>query len=166
MLLTTRHTAAGLMTLLLMAAAGTASAQGWIEPNTHRFIPGSAVERVRSDVTVTVDGIRRVAVVEVEEIFRNRSGTLMEGDYLYPIPPEAVFTNFSLFMGETELRGEVLPADQARKIYEEIELELDNGRDRFAGWVSRVLRRVYEVLGLPKYARHVRDFTGTSKASN
>jgi Ca-activated chloride channel family protein len=120
MRLTKNHKAAGLMALLLVAAASTASAQGWIEPNTHRFLPNSAVERVRSDVTVTVDGVRRVAVVEVEEIFRNRSGTLMEGDYLYPIPPEAVFTNFSLYMGETELKGEILPADRARQIYEEI----------------------------------------------
>ncbi|NIR28956.1 MAG: hypothetical protein GWN99_06925, partial [Gemmatimonadetes bacterium] len=32
----------------------------------------------------------------------------------------AVFTDFSLFMGEQELRGEVLPADEARRIYEEI----------------------------------------------
>jgi Ca-activated chloride channel family protein len=31
-----------------------------------------------------------------------------------------VFTNLSLFMGEQELRGEVLPADEARRIYEEI----------------------------------------------
>ena len=117
----TRHlAAAGLASLLLIASAGSASAQGWIEPNTHRYVPHSPVERVRSDVTVTIDGVRRVAVVEVEEVFRNRAGTMMEGDYLYPIPPGAVFTNFSLFMGETELRGEVLPADRARQIYEEI----------------------------------------------
>jgi Ca-activated chloride channel family protein len=75
---------------------------------------------VRSDVTITIDGATRVAHVEVEEVFRNRSHQMMEGDYLYPIPPEAVFTNFSLFMGEQELRGEVLPADRARQIYEEI----------------------------------------------
>jgi len=116
-----RHlVAAGLASLLLIADAGSASAQGWIEPNTHRYVPHSPVQRVRADVTVTIDGVRRVAVVEVEEVFRNHAGTMMEGDYLYPIPPGAVFTNFSLFMGETELRGEVLPADRARQIYEEI----------------------------------------------
>ena len=113
-------TGVGLAALVLLAAGSPAGAQGWIEPDTHRFIPGSAVERVRSDVRVTIDAERRIAHVQVEEIFRNRAGTMLEGDYLYPIPSEAVFTNFSLFMGEEELRGEMLPADEARGIYEEI----------------------------------------------
>lgn len=111
--------ATGLAGLLLLAAARSASAQGWIEP-IERWPGQFHVERVRSDVSVTIDAERRVAYIEVEEVFRNRSRIMMEGDYLYPIPPEAVFTNFSLFMGEQELRGEVLPADEARRIYEEI----------------------------------------------
>jgi Ca-activated chloride channel family protein len=111
---------AGLTAVLAVGPAGSARAQGWIEPDTHRFLPGPVVQRVRSDVTVTIDGDRRVAYVEVEEVFRNIAAAMMEGDYLYPIPAEAVFTNFSLFMGEQELRGEVLPADRARAIYEEI----------------------------------------------
>jgi Ca-activated chloride channel family protein len=110
----------GLAALAMLAAGDTVLAQGWIEPDTHRFLPGSPVERVRSDVFVTIDAERRIALIEVEEVFRNRAGTMMEGDYVYPIPPEAVFTNFSLFMGEDELRGEMLPADRARSIYEEI----------------------------------------------
>ncbi len=106
--------------LLLLAAATTAHAQGWIEPDTHRWLPHPAVERLHSHVAITIDGDRRIAHVEVDEEFRNRSRALMEGDYLYPIPPEAVFTDFSLFMGEQELRGEILPAERARAIYEEI----------------------------------------------
>jgi Ca-activated chloride channel family protein len=78
------------------------------------------VEKLRSDVTMKVDGQGGVVHVEVEELFRNPSGALAEGDYLYPVAAGAVFTDFSLFMGEQELRGEVLPADQARRIYEEI----------------------------------------------
>ena len=39
---------------------------------------------------------------------------------LYPIPAGAVFTNFSLFSEDQELRGEMLPADRARAIYEDI----------------------------------------------
>jgi Ca-activated chloride channel family protein len=110
----------GLALVLLLAGARGAAAQGWIEPPMNRWEPQFQVERVRSDVTVRIDGERRVAYIEVEEIFRNNSHTMQEGDYLYPIPPEAVFTNLSLFMGEQELRGEVLPADEARRIYEEI----------------------------------------------
>jgi len=61
-----------------------------------------------------------VAQVEVEEWFRNLGGGLGEGDYLYPLPGEAVFTNYSLFQGDQELRGETMDAGQARRIYEEI----------------------------------------------
>ncbi len=99
---------------LLIAAP--AAAQGWIEP-----LPGNrlnAVQKLRSSVSVTVTG--RVALVEVEEWFENRDGGLGEGDYLYPMPGEAVFSNFSLFQGDQELRGETMDAGRARSIYEEI----------------------------------------------
>jgi len=92
-------------------------AQGWIEP-----APGircaCAVHRTRSAVSVRVTG--RVARVEVEEWFRNDGGPLGQGDYLYPLPGEAVFSNFSLFQGDRELRGETMDATNARSIYEEI----------------------------------------------
>ncbi len=85
-------------------------AQGWIE--------SEGVVRVGSEVRVTVDG--RVARVEVEERFRNTGTRVAEGSYLYPLPGEAVFTNFSLWMGDQEVRGETMNAEQARTIYEEI----------------------------------------------
>ena len=94
-----------------------AAAQGWIEPLPDRPINGGIV-RVRTDVSVRVSG--RVALVEVEEWFQNRGGALGEGDYLYPLPGEAVFSNFSLFQGDQELRGETMDAARARGIYEEI----------------------------------------------
>jgi Ca-activated chloride channel family protein len=99
---------------LLIAAP--VAAQGWIEP-----LPGNrqnAVRKLRSSVSVTVTG--RVALVEVEEWFENRGVGLGEGDYLYPMPGEAVFSNFSLFQGDQELRGETMDAARARSIYEEI----------------------------------------------
>jgi Ca-activated chloride channel family protein len=96
------------------------SAQGWIDverrPNVS--LPASPVLRISSQVRVQVDG--RVARVEVEEQFRNNGGGIAEGMYLYPMPGEAVFTDFSLWMGEEEVRGEMMHADQARGIYEEI----------------------------------------------
>lgn len=107
-------------TLITLSAAvliaAPVAAQGWIEP-----LPGvrtGTVEKLRSSVSVTVTG--RIALVEVEEWFENRGGGLGEGDYLYPLPGEAVFSNFSLFQGDRELRGETMEADRARAIYEEI----------------------------------------------
>ena len=103
------------------ALAGPLAAQGWIIPERPILRPGpgfGAVVRVASQVRAIVDG--RVVRVEVEEQFRNAGSGLAEGTYVYPMPGEAVFTDFSLWMGEREVRGEMMSADQARGIYEEI----------------------------------------------
>lgn len=96
-------------------------AQGWIDVERPRH-PVAAVSdpvtRVSSAVTVTVDG--HVARIGVEERFRNTGGFLAEGSYLYPLSGEAVFSDFSLWMGDREQRGEVMDADRARAIYEDI----------------------------------------------
>ena len=96
--------------------AGPVTAQGWIDPV--RPVPQWGVVKVRTAVNVRVSG--RIARVEVEEWFQNRGGGMGESDYLYPLPGEAVFSNFSLFQGDNELRGETMDANRARSIYEEI----------------------------------------------
>lgn len=102
--------------LLAAALASPLAAQGWIDPLPGR--PDIGVVRVRSDVDVRITG--RVAEVTVEEWFENRGGRMAEGVYVYPLPGEAVFSNFSLWQGDQELRGETMDADRARQIYQEI----------------------------------------------
>ncbi len=75
-------------TLTLTLLAGPLAAQGWIEPLPN--VLGGGVSKVRTAVHVTVTG--RIAQVEVEEWFRNDGGILGEGDYVYPLPGEAVFS--------------------------------------------------------------------------
>ena len=108
------------LALALLAACllspASAQGQGWIQPD--RPFPGFAVERVRTHVQIRV--IDRIAHVEVEEWFHNGGGRLEEGIYLYPLPGETVFQNYSLFQGDVELTGETMDAQQARSIYEEI----------------------------------------------
>ena len=103
---------------LALGAAGTIHAQGWIDIERRPGIVPSPVVRVSSSVRTRVEG--RVATIEVEESFRNYGGGIAEGTYLYPLPGEAVFQNFSLWMGENEVRGEMMNAEQARGIYESI----------------------------------------------
>ena len=95
-------------------------AQGLIDVirpiNQARLQP--SLVRVSSNVHAVVDG--RVARFEVTERFRNTGNTIAEGTYLYPLPGEAVFSDFSLFQGEKELKGEMMAAEQARSIYEGI----------------------------------------------
>jgi Ca-activated chloride channel family protein len=98
--------------VVLPIAPARSAAQGWIEH------PRGAIEKVRSAVQVNVTG--RVARVTVEEWFRNTGALLTEANYLYPLPGEAVFSDFSLWQGDQELKGEPMDAAQARAIYEEI----------------------------------------------
>ena len=111
------HSRSAILVLATLALSPIAlHAQGWIEPI--RPTPGWGVEKLRSAVSVTVLG--RVAQVTVEEWFQNRGAGLGEGDYHYPLPGEATFGSFSLWQGDSELRGETMDASQARAIYEEI----------------------------------------------
>jgi len=98
--------------VVLPIAPARSAAQGWIEH------PRGGIEKVRSAVQVNVTG--RVARVTVEEWFRNTGALLTEANYLYPLPGEAVFSDFSLWQGDQELKGEPMDAAQARAIYEEI----------------------------------------------
>jgi Ca-activated chloride channel family protein len=100
--------------------AGPMAAQGWIERDGPVVgpAPPSPVIRVGSAVQITLDG--RIARYEVVEHFRNTGGGLAEGSYLYPIPGDAAFTDFALFIGDAEVKGEMMTTEQARGIYETI----------------------------------------------
>jgi Ca-activated chloride channel family protein len=107
--------------IILMLAAGTAgslAAQGWIDIERPTRPGAGAVTRVSSTVRAVVEG--RVARFEVHERFRNNGGAIAEGTYHYPLPGEAAFSDFSLFQGEQELKGEMMASEQARAIYEAI----------------------------------------------
>ena len=60
---------------MLAVSAAPVAAQGWIEPGVNRG--GFAVDRVRSEVLVSVEG--RVAQIEVSEWFTNQGTRLAEG---------------------------------------------------------------------------------------
>src|SRR6266566_1975619 len=106
---------------LLCTISSALPAQGWIDPVRPPSGPqvlNGPVERLRSAVQVSISG--RVARVTVEEWFRNNGPTLNEGMYHFPLPGEAVFSSYSLWQGDQELRGEAMDAAQARAIYEAI----------------------------------------------
>src|SRR3989442_12289326 len=115
----TLHRVWGVVALLAVIVSLPLSAQGWIDPI--RPLPPNAngrIERLRSAVQVSITG--RVARVSVEEWFRNNGPMLEEGMYHFPLPGEAVFSSYSLWQGDQELRGEAMDATQARSIYESI----------------------------------------------
>ncbi|HYT04323.1 MAG TPA: VIT domain-containing protein, partial [Gemmatimonadales bacterium] len=107
---------------LLCIISSSLLAQGWIDPIRPIIPPpqnpNGRIERLRSAVQVSVTG--RVARVTVEEWFRNNGPVMDEGMYHFPLPGEAVFSSYSLWQGDQELRGEAMDAAQARAIYEAI----------------------------------------------
>ena len=114
------HRTLGAAALLAVGLTSSLSAQGWVDPI--RPVPPTnitgRIERLRSTVHVAVTG--RAARVTVEEWFRNNGPVLDEGMYHFPLPGEAVFSSYSLWQGDQELRGEAMDATQARSIYEAI----------------------------------------------
>ena len=101
-----------------LVGATTVQAQGWIDPVSQTQTLRWGVEKLRTTVNVRIAD--RVAHVEVEEWFRNNGRDMAEGDYMYPLPGDAVFSSYSLYQGDQELRGEMMNAGTAREIYERI----------------------------------------------
>jgi len=69
---------------------------------------------------VDVEITGRAAVTKVDQEFYNPSQYLLEGEYIFPIPKGAVINRFSMYINGEEVRAELLDADKARQIYEDI----------------------------------------------
>jgi len=118
-----------LMLLLFGAPAGLA-AQGRLiihdrRPIPPHFIPPRPprphilpVQLRSSRLSSKVED--RVAVTEIRQTFYNPNGMQLEGEYVFPLPPGAGVGKFSLTAGGKVMKGEVLPREKARGIYEDI----------------------------------------------
>lgn len=109
-----------LATLALLAAPAFADGLIVIRPHPPerpdvRNVP-LAVKYHR--VTVTVSG--RVAVTDVDQVFVNHNPRRVEGTYLFPLPEGAAIDRFSMWVDGKEMSAELLDAERARGIYEEI----------------------------------------------
>ena len=69
---------------------------------------------------VTVKIENQVAVTHVDQVFFNPNDWQIEGTYIFPIPADAVVSNFTLWIDGKPVDGQVLDATQARQKYEEI----------------------------------------------
>jgi Ca-activated chloride channel family protein len=69
-------------------------------------------------VTVSIDN--QIATTQVDQVFYNPNDWAVEGIYVFPIPIDAAVSDFVLWMDGEPITGEVLDADQARRIYEDI----------------------------------------------
>jgi len=62
----------------------------------------------------------QVAVTHVDQVFRNDNAYTVEGTYLFPLPPGAVVTDFTLWIDGQPVEGKVMTREEARQTYEDI----------------------------------------------
>ena len=104
-----------LIVIALLAAFIQAHGQGVIiRPDFQPANLELRQHRVNADIQ------EQVAVVTVEHEFYNPSSTTVEGTFLFPLPPNAQVSRFSMNVDGKEMVGELLTADEARRIYEDI----------------------------------------------
>jgi len=75
---------------------------------------------MRQSSDIRADLIDRVLRYEVTEVFVNRGSGLGEADYVFPLPKGAAFQDLKLSINGELVAGEMLNADRARQIYEQI----------------------------------------------
>jgi Ca-activated chloride channel family protein len=111
-----------LTALLIAAAAAPALSDGFIvvrprrpsRPQT-RNVP-LAVKYHHVDVKIR----DQVAITEIDQVFVNPNGWVLEGTYIFPLPDGASISKFSMFIDGKEVKAELLERDKAREIYEGI----------------------------------------------
>ena len=108
-----------LLTLILTTLA---HADGFIvvhdSPGRPDHFPFAPLEVTYHRVTVAIDG--NVATTHVDQEFYNPNARQLEGTYLFPLPAGATIDKFSMDVNGTMTDAELLDADRARQIYEEI----------------------------------------------
>ena len=62
----------------------------------------------------------RVAETRVVQVFRNQTNRVLEGTYIFPLPPGASVSGFAMTVNGRRVEGSVLEANEARSIYEGI----------------------------------------------
>src|SRR2546421_9828647 len=87
-----------------------------------RILPGhfpfAPLEVVSHHVDVKID--RQVAVTSIDQEFYNPNDQRLEGIYMFPVPKGAHIDKFSMEIGGKMMDAELLRADKARQIYEDI----------------------------------------------
>lgn len=115
--------------MLLLSVVSPAGAQGIepplpIEPPFPPIPPVSPppaphlVTVAEHSVEVLIDG--PVAQVSVRQVFRNDSGQVAEGVYVFPLPQDAAVSDFQMTVNGETLEGHLLEGEEARRIYEQI----------------------------------------------
>lgn len=106
---------------LVLASPGSALAAGTLTPAGS---PHQPIQIVDHHVEVVINnGFARTEVIQT---FRNTNAEDLEAIYAFPLPKAASLAEMTILAGERKLEGEVVPRDEAQRVYEE---ERDQGGD-------------------------------------
>lgn len=123
----------------LLACSGWVQAQGILLPTDTKLAPLSVVYQ---RVNVTIQD--QAAVTRVEQEFRNPSSQALEATYLFPVPRDATVQDFAMWIDGKRTKGELVEANQARKIYSDIVRRLKD-----PGLLERMDDKLFRVRVFP-----------------
>ena len=123
-----------ILTLLVICAPLTSRAAGTLTPVGASYAP-IEIRDHHADVTIN----NGFAQTEVTQTFYNPNDAVLEAVYAFPLPKSASLSEVTIYVGETEINGEVVEQEEAKRIYEE---ERDQGRD--AGLATKEEYKTFE----------------------
>src|SRR5436305_7117115 len=133
-----------------------------VRPGHFPFAP---LEVTSHHVEVKIDG--QVAVTSIDQEFYNPNDQRLEGTYMFPVPKGAHIDKFSMEIGGKMVDAELLPADKARQIYEDIVRKMRDpalleyaGRDLFKVRIFPIEPRSRKPIKI-SYTELLRSETGT-----
>src|SRR5437667_10754848 len=101
--------------MLVLVCAGSARAHGLLIPE-EKTIPPLAM--VNHRVSIAIED--QMAVTKVEQTFRNHTDRQLEATYVFPVPKGPSVNKFTMTVNGKDQGGELIPAEQARKVYTDI----------------------------------------------
>ena len=106
------------MFILFYLFSAQVYADGFIIPRPRRgeLIPPLSVKYHRVEVNI----LGQVAKTTIDQVFINHYSRDIEGEYIFPLPENASISEFSMYIGDKKIEGEILDRDQARRLYEDI----------------------------------------------
>jgi Ca-activated chloride channel homolog len=133
-----------------------------IPPGHFPFAP---LEVASHHVDVKIDG--QVAVTSIDQEFYNPNDQRLEGIYMFPVPKGAHIDKFSMEIGGKMVDAELLRADKARQIYEDIVRRMRDpalleyaGRDLFKARIFPIEPRSRKPIKI-SYTELLRSDAGT-----
>src|SRR6266850_4380482 len=156
--------------LLLLGGISLSRGDGFIVVERPIYVPPShfpfaPLEVTSHQVNVKIDG--QVAITSIDQEFYNPNDQRLEGFYMFPVPKGAHIDKFSMEIAGKSVDAELLPADKARGIYEDIVRKMRDpalleyaGRDLFKVRIFPIEPRSHKPIKI-SYTELLRSDAGT-----